>query len=650
MKNPNLERLHQLLLEDEQFKTNKDIQRNDDDDKQQAVKAILQTFGILQKEATNDDDDDSANDNAKTMHIIEEKIKASLIANNLYDGISTTHCDTSSSNSSSSSSNTKSQTIPWQRKLPSSALSMPICTPSLTTIVPQNSLPKHQQSNYISKTTMNGNDANNNNDDYGNGDDDDDFLVEILKSDLLPPSEEQGRSSTSRPLAGNLSSKLTEYTRGQVGNRRPFKPGGLLDDDGEEDGHGHDIKNNKNTTNDKNSEEDEYEPFCSPLEMKNALDVITKGSIASWKDGTLITAPPGVSFDIGLSLYDIGEKGCDKIEDESAIDDNDDVDVKEDEVNYANETNEMKDGSNTWFSRNTSTSTSSVSKMWDKSYFEEDSLFGDESSSDESSSSDDESENEDNSDSDDDNDSTSSNAESEEKANKNDIGTSNDGEEKEEIEDVNDIDAFLSELEVSTTASKVDQAMGNKQKKSVKFMNQFLSVTKAKERKCWAVTTSLNVKDFHSVVPNPAITYPFELDGFQKQAVARIEKGECIFVAAHTSAGKTVCAEYAIALARKHCTRAIYTSPIKALSNQKYRDFRDKFGDDVGLITGDLQINADSSCLIMTTEILRSMLYRGADLIRDIEWVIFDEVHYINDSERGTLFIHLIARKKLFHQ
>ena len=112
--------------------------------------------------------------------------------------------------------------------------------------------------------------------------------------------------------------------------------------------------------------------------------------------------------------------------------------------------------------------------------------------------------------------------------------------------------------------------------------------------------------------------------------------------AAHTSAGKTVCAEYAIALAMKHCTRAIYTSPIKALSNQKYRDFRLKFGEDVGLITGDMQVGADGSCLVMTTEILRSMLYRGADLIRDIEWVIFDEVHYINDSERGVVWEEVI--------
>ena len=84
-------------------------------------------------------------------------------------------------------------------------------------------------------------------------------------------------------------------------------------------------------------------------------------------------------------------------------------------------------------------------------------------------------------------------------------------------------------------------------------------------------------------------------------------------------------------------TRCVYTSPIKALSNQKFRDFCLKFGsENVGLVTGDLQVNVDNStCLIMTTEILRSMLYRGADLIRDIESVIFDEVHYINDTERG---------------
>ena len=116
-----------------------------------------------------------------------------------------------------------------------------------------------------------------------------------------------------------------------------------------------------------------------------------------------------------------------------------------------------------------------------------------------------------------------------------------------------------------------------------------------------------------------------------------------MFVAAHTSAGKTVVAEYAIAMAHRNMTKCIYTSPIKALSNQKFRDFKETFKDiDVGLITGDVQINPEANCLIMTTEILRSMLYRGADLIRDVEFVIFDEVHYVNDIDRGVVWEEVI--------
>lgn len=159
----------------------------------------------------------------------------------------------------------------------------------------------------------------------------------------------------------------------------------------------------------------------------------------------------------------------------------------------------------------------------------------------------------------------------------------------------------------------------------------------------WASIASVDVRNFHDKVPEMAIKYAFELDTFQKECVVHLERHECVFVAAHTSAGKTVVAEYAIAMSQKHMTRTIYTSPIKALSNQKYRDFRTKFGaENVGLITGDVSINPDASCLVMTTEILRSMLYRGADIIRDIEWVIFDEIHYINDSERGVVWEEVI--------
>jgi hypothetical protein len=141
----------------------------------------------------------------------------------------------------------------------------------------------------------------------------------------------------------------------------------------------------------------------------------------------------------------------------------------------------------------------------------------------------------------------------------------------------------------------------------------------------WAITERMTniMTDFEELVPDPAIIYPFEMDDFQKEAAYHLEQGESVFIAAHTSAGKTVVAEYAIALAMKHMTRAIYTSPIKALSNQKYRDFKDTFGDDVGLITGDVSVNSDATCLIVTTEILRSMLYKGADLIRDVEWYAF---------------------------
>jgi len=81
----------------------------------------------------------------------------------------------------------------------------------------------------------------------------------------------------------------------------------------------------------------------------------------------------------------------------------------------------------------------------------------------------------------------------------------------------------------------------------------------------------------------------------------------------------------------------IYTSPIKALSNQKYRELQEEF-DDVGLMTGDITINPNSSCLVMTTEILRSMLYRGSEVVREIAWVIFDEVHYMRDKERGVVW------------
>lgn len=145
----------------------------------------------------------------------------------------------------------------------------------------------------------------------------------------------------------------------------------------------------------------------------------------------------------------------------------------------------------------------------------------------------------------------------------------------------------------------------------------------------------------------PSRAWPFTLDPFQQTSIYCIERSESVLVSAHTSAGKTIVAEYAIAQALRDGQRVVYTSPIKALSNQKYREFAAEFGD-VGLMTGDVTINPSASCLVMTTEILRSMLYRGSEIMREVAWVIFDEIHYMRDKERGVVWeetIILLPRK-----
>jgi ATP-dependent RNA helicase DOB1 len=141
----------------------------------------------------------------------------------------------------------------------------------------------------------------------------------------------------------------------------------------------------------------------------------------------------------------------------------------------------------------------------------------------------------------------------------------------------------------------------------------------------------------HKPPEDPAKVYPFTLDPFQQVSIASIQRNESVLVSAHTSAGKTVVAEYAIAQCLKNNQRVIYTSPIKALSNQKYREFMAEFGD-VGLMTGDVTINPTATCLVMTTEILRSMLYRGSEIMREVAWVVFDEVHYLRDKARGVVW------------
>jgi ATP-dependent RNA helicase HelY len=133
-----------------------------------------------------------------------------------------------------------------------------------------------------------------------------------------------------------------------------------------------------------------------------------------------------------------------------------------------------------------------------------------------------------------------------------------------------------------------------------------------------------------------AAGYNFPLDGFQRDAIRVLLEGDSVLVAAPTGTGKTVVAEFGIWDSFKRTGRVLYTTPIKALSNQKYRDLRAVYGDDVGLLTGDVSENRDARIVVMTTEVLRNMLLQTPWDLDTVEAVIFDEIHYLADPERGT--------------
>ena len=137
--------------------------------------------------------------------------------------------------------------------------------------------------------------------------------------------------------------------------------------------------------------------------------------------------------------------------------------------------------------------------------------------------------------------------------------------------------------------------------------------------------------------------FPFSLDPFQLEAINFLNQGHSVVVSAPTGSGKTLIGEYSIYRALSHGQKVLYTTPLKALSNQKLRDFRQQFGEShVGLMTGDLSINRDASVIVMTTEIFRNMLYAAVDNnddpLRDVETVVLDECHYMNDIQRGTVW------------
>ncbi|HEY2998083.1 MAG TPA: DEAD/DEAH box helicase [Acidimicrobiales bacterium] len=141
----------------------------------------------------------------------------------------------------------------------------------------------------------------------------------------------------------------------------------------------------------------------------------------------------------------------------------------------------------------------------------------------------------------------------------------------------------------------------------------------------------------------PAAAYPFDLDDFQVRGMAALDRGESVLVAAPTGSGKTVVAEHAVARALAEGGKAFYTTPIKALSNQKYADLARRHGAGrVGLLTGDNSINGDAPVVVMTTEVLRNMIYAGSPALDGLRFVVLDEVHYLQDAYRGPVWEEVI--------
>jgi ATP-dependent RNA helicase HelY len=146
----------------------------------------------------------------------------------------------------------------------------------------------------------------------------------------------------------------------------------------------------------------------------------------------------------------------------------------------------------------------------------------------------------------------------------------------------------------------------------------------------------------------PSLDVTFEPDPFQRSACTALDEGASVLVAAPTGSGKTYIAEHAIRSALASGRRAFYTAPIKALSNQKFRDFQGLFGESrVGLLTGDTSINPDAPILVMTTEVLRNMIYARSDALEDLAFVVLDEVHFLQDEYRGPVWEEVIIHLPL---
>lgn len=147
----------------------------------------------------------------------------------------------------------------------------------------------------------------------------------------------------------------------------------------------------------------------------------------------------------------------------------------------------------------------------------------------------------------------------------------------------------------------------------------------------------------HSFLEEFAASLPHPLDDFQREGCAAVEAGHGVLVCAPTGAGKTIVGEFAVALALSQGTKCFYTTPIKALSNQKYHDLVEAHGEDaVGLLTGDVSINSHAEIVVMTTEVLRNMIYAGSPALDRLTHVVMDEIHFLADASRGAVWEEVI--------
>lgn len=450
----------------------------------------------------------------------------------------------------------------WKRDIPDNVYHCPLSEP-MTTLVQWDSLPKAIQDRY--EKPIDGDGSN------GGG------VVEILRRDLLAKEvlEDEGANANNnkesslsssaltrglqrRPLGGNLTNKLTEYTRGRSGQANPFTPGGLDADE---------VAGASNLANEENAN-----VYLTPEAIERSLRVLEQGSKASWMNGDLITCPPGVDFKVGLSYEDIYGKIDNDEANEGTLDRGVSLNVNEN-------TDENPKGSISITDRqDIPTNTRAI--QWEQSFLDDDSLFGSsvsdsDSDSDSGSSSGSESNSKiDEEEEKDTNENTISDDDEDIKPNEKTTGNEVDGTTEAISKDVDvqgsnqEIDQLLSELikaEASTKKdiTKKDQNYDIDENNPLRLAERQAKLQNDATRKSWASTALLPIEDFHSYIPNPAMKFPFTLDNFQQQAVARLERNESVFVAAHTSAGKTVVAEYAVALAKQRGTRCIYTSPVR---------------------------------------------------------------------------------------